>query len=96
MSFDANNRLRSREYHFRRALVAREAGERDRRSERERVPGPSPMADLQSRQQEAAERWKARHQQGPQVGQGSNTAPARKHEQKPELRRGGPEDDLEL
>jgi hypothetical protein len=37
-------------------LVARDAGERIRRSERERVSGPSPMADLQARQQEADER----------------------------------------
>ena len=56
------------------------------------------MTDLQSRQHEAAERWKARQQQGPQAGQGIGPiyTPSHKHEQKPELRRDGPEDDLEL
>jgi Ti-type conjugative transfer relaxase TraA len=56
---------------------------------------PSPMADLQLRQQEAAERWKARQQHGPQVGQGSGPAPTHKPEQRPELRRDGPEQDFE-
>jgi hypothetical protein len=73
------------------------AGERDREGEKkQRARSPSPMADLQALQQEAAERWKARHQQGPQVGQGSNPAPAHTPEQRPELRRDGPEDDLEI
>jgi Ti-type conjugative transfer relaxase TraA len=83
-------------------LVAREA-ERARSAETERErgllrPGLSPMAELQARQRLAAERWKARQQEGPKAGQGSRPVhtPSHKPEQKPELRRDGPEDDLEL
>jgi hypothetical protein len=32
---------------------------------------PSPMADLQARQRQAAERWKARQEEGPRAGQGN-------------------------
>jgi hypothetical protein len=47
------------------------------------------MADLQTRQQQSAERWMARRQQGPQSGRGTGPAhtPSHKHEPKPELRR---------
>jgi hypothetical protein len=83
-------------------LVAREAL-KAREGERtpSRTHGPSPMADLESRQQQAAERWKAR-QHGPEGGQGSKRThtPTPKAdyeiERKPELRRDGPEDDLEI
>jgi hypothetical protein len=54
------------------------------------------MADLQARRREAAERWKARQQEGPNAGQGIRNAPTHAPEQKPELRREGPEDDLEF
>jgi hypothetical protein len=52
------------------------------------------MADLQARQRQAAERWKARQQEGPKAGQGDRTTYTPAH--KPDLRREGPEDDLEL
>jgi hypothetical protein len=76
-------------------LIARDAG-RPRSAARGHVP--SPMANLQARQREAAERWKARQQEGPRAGQGSrpNHAPTHQPEHKPELRREGPEDELEL
>jgi hypothetical protein len=80
-------------------LVAREAA-KTREAERTATP----MDDVQSRQQQAAERWKARQQEGPKTGQGINAnithdpghLPTHERERKPELRRDGPEDDLEL
>jgi ATP-dependent exoDNAse (exonuclease V) alpha subunit len=93
-------------------LVARDA-ERARHTDAQLErglsrPGLSPMADLQARQREAAERWKARQQEGPNTGQGRSPTHTPTHEpaQKPQLRRDGPghdgpghggrEDDLEL
>ena len=69
-----------------------------------RTRGPSPLADLESRQQQAAERWAARRQHGPTAGQGADRSPthapapnpSHENERKPELRHDGPEDDLEL
>jgi hypothetical protein len=60
------------------------------------------MDDLALRQQQAAERWKARQQEGPKAGQGTerspshNPTPTYEREETPELRRDGPEDDFEL
>ncbi len=63
---------------------------------------PSPMNEIDFRQQRAAERWAARQQNGPTLGQGTDRSPthnrtrepARPIEPKPELRRDGPEDDF--
>jgi hypothetical protein len=76
-------------------LVAHDA---QRARSAERTHAPSPMADLQARQREAAERWQARQQEGPKAGQRSRPGhkPTYQPEQRPELRRDGPEDDLEL
>jgi hypothetical protein len=71
------------------------------------TPTPSesfPTNDLDARQQAAAERWAARQQNLPAPGQGverTNThtpsnSPDLKFDRTPELRREGPEDDLEL
>ena len=86
-------------------LIARNA-EKARAPERlrERELRPSPMDDLATRQQQAAERWKARQQEGPKAGQGSERSashspthqPAHQRDKTSELRRDGPEDDLEL
>jgi len=73
-------------------------------------PKPTPAApsasnDLDARQQLAAERWAAREQHAPAAGQGAqptNTpsptaaTPSHRIEKDLELRRDGPEDDLEL
>jgi hypothetical protein len=67
-------------------------------------PTAAPANDLESRQQAAAERWAARQQQPPAPGQGaqpSNTPDStqtleRRIDKDLELRRDGPEDDLEL
>jgi hypothetical protein len=86
-------------------LIARNA-EQARAPERLRERGlrPSPMEDIETRQQQAAERWAARQQEGPKAGQGAERSPsqspthqpAHDREQKPEYRRDGPEDDFEL
>jgi hypothetical protein len=55
-----------------------------------------------SRQQLAAERWKSRQEAGPKGGQGADRShnptqkPTHDIESKPELRRDGSEDELEL
>jgi hypothetical protein len=61
-------------------------------------PTASPAKDLESRQQAAAERWAARQHQPPAPGQGAepSSAPSPKINKELELRRDGPEDDLEL
>jgi hypothetical protein len=67
-------------------------------------PGPTPLNDIDARQQAAAERWAARQQNGPPVGQGSERAkthmptqtPTYEKDRQPELRRDAPEDDLEI
>jgi Ti-type conjugative transfer relaxase TraA len=86
-------------------LVARDA-ERARTAQRspEHARSPSAMSDMESRQQQAAERWKNRQQHGPSAGQGAERSktpdpsykPTHERERKPELRREGPEDDFEL
>jgi Ti-type conjugative transfer relaxase TraA len=86
-------------------LVARDA-ERARTAQRlpEHARSPSPMHDIESRQQQAAERWKNRQRSGPPTGQGADRTntpdpgykPTHERERKPELRRDGPEDDFEL
>jgi hypothetical protein len=65
---------------------------------------PSPSNDLDARQQAAAERWAARQQNTPTPGQATDRnqthtqshSPAYEKNHTPELRRHGPEDDLEL
>jgi Ti-type conjugative transfer relaxase TraA len=66
--------------------------------------GPSPMHDLDARQQAAAERWAARQQNQPEPGQGAqptkpptpSNSPDLSLNRAPELRRDGPEEDLEI
>jgi hypothetical protein len=41
------------------------------------------MADLQTRQQQSAERWMARRQQGPQSGRGTGPAELRREKNIP-------------
>ncbi len=75
--------------------------ERERAVERELRT--SPMDDIDTRQQQAAERWKARQQVGPKPGQGVERSPsqspphepAHQPDKTPEPRRDGPEDDFE-
>jgi Ti-type conjugative transfer relaxase TraA len=70
----------------------------------ERELRSSPMEDIDSRQQRAAERWKARQQEGPRAGQGADRTPSHQpphqpphqRDKAPELRRDGPEDDFDL
>jgi Ti-type conjugative transfer relaxase TraA len=65
-------------------------------------PAASATNDIDARQQAAAERWATRQQQAPTAGQGAqpkNTptpGPSQKMDKDLELRRDGPEDDLEL
>jgi Ti-type conjugative transfer relaxase TraA len=67
-------------------------------------PAPSPANELDARQQAAAERWVARQRHAPPAGQGTQPSkthapsqfPERTLDRPPELRRDGPEDDLEL
>src|SRR5882672_151025 len=70
----------------------------------DQAPSPSPANDLEFRQQAAAERWAAKQHQPAGPGQGTrptNTpsltaTPTHKIEKDLELRREGPEEDLEL
>ena len=81
-------------------LIARNA-ETERAVERELRP--SPMNDIDTRQQQAAERWKGRQRVGPKAGQGAEPCPSRSPTHGPahqpdkiaEPRRDGPEDDFE-
>jgi hypothetical protein len=65
---------------------------------------PSPINDLDARQQRATERWAARRQNPPTPGQGGertithtpSQSPTNEKQRTPELKRDGPEDDLEL
>jgi hypothetical protein len=65
---------------------------------------PPQPNDLDARQQAAAERWAARQQNTPTLGQGSertithspSQTPTYEKQRTPELKRDGPEDDLEL
>jgi Ti-type conjugative transfer relaxase TraA len=82
-------------------LVARNA-EHARADERELRPAP--IDDIAIRQQQAAERWKAKQQPIPIAGQGAERSPSQspthqpshQRDKTPELRRDGPEDDFEL
>jgi Ti-type conjugative transfer relaxase TraA len=70
----------------------------------ERDLRPSPMDDIETRQQQAAERWKARQEEVPKARQGAERNPSHspthqpslQRDKAPELRRDGPEDDFEL
>jgi Ti-type conjugative transfer relaxase TraA len=81
-------------------LIARNA-EKARADERELRP--SSMDDIHFRQQQAAERWKAKHQI-PIAGKGAKRSPSHspthqpshQRDKTPEPRRDGPEDDFEL
>jgi Ti-type conjugative transfer relaxase TraA len=75
-------------------LVARDA---EARRSAAREHAPSAMADLQARQRNAAERWKARPHT-PQAGRGNGRThtPGRDSEQTADIRREGLEDDFEF
>jgi hypothetical protein len=68
-----------------------------------RAPLSRPLNDIDARQQRAAERWASR-QYNAQPGEGAapstthspTQTPERELDRTPELRRDGPEDDLEL
>jgi hypothetical protein len=69
----------------------------------QRQPGLSPMADIEARQQAAAERWKARQQEPktPTAPDWSRAldlgkSPEKERSRQPELPPPGPEDDFEL
>src|SRR3984957_3851763 len=85
------------------SLVAQEwEKNRSVTGETPRPPELSPTNDLNARQQAAAERWAARQQNPPMPGRGGEHTqtpsqfPERELRQRPELKRDGPEDDLEI
>jgi hypothetical protein len=76
-------------------------GEMNRYADPTPQPTVSPVVDLEARQQAAAERWAARQQQPGQGAKPTDTpspknVPIREIKPNLELRRDGPEDDLEL
>jgi len=84
------------------ALVAHQ-WQKDRCVENTDGPRPTDPNDLDAKQQAGAERWANRQRQGPTpAGQGAertttrNPTPTPTKDRAPELRRDGPEDDLEL
>jgi Ti-type conjugative transfer relaxase TraA len=78
--------------------------EKGRNAEPRSAAAPSPLNDLDARQQAAAERWAALQRNTPSLGQGAQPAkthapsnsPDLKLDLTPELRRDGPERDLEI
>jgi Ti-type conjugative transfer relaxase TraA len=64
--------------------------------ERDAAAGVAMEPDLDTRQQQAAERWKSRQHSEPSVGQGANHAPTLGPSHAPSLHRDGPESDFDM